>query len=115
MTSMGRIDTAADRRLASRAPLSPVAAPAALRVLVRDAAAAIDGLERDWTALAEAASEPNAFAEHWFVAASLRTLAKGRDIKLLEVRRGDALIGILLVETHRGYARLPVGIVQNTR
>ena len=113
MTSMGRIDTAADRRLASRAPLSPVAAPAALRVLVRDAAAAIDGLERDWTALAEAASEPNAFAEHWFVAASLRTLARDQDIRLLEVRRGDRLVGLLLLDIHRGYARLPVRIVRN--
>jgi CelD/BcsL family acetyltransferase involved in cellulose biosynthesis len=113
MTSMGRIDTTVDRRMAPRAALAPVPAPAEARILARPLAEAIDGLEAEWAELAQIASEPNAFAEHWFVAASLRTLAKGRDIKLLEARRGDALIGILLVETHRGYARLPVGIVQN--
>ncbi len=113
MTSMGRIDTAAELRLAARAQLTPVAATASLRVLVRDAAAAIEGLEADWTALAETASEPNAFAEHWFVAASLRTLARGRDIRLLEVRRGDRLVGLLLLDVHRGYARLPVRIARN--
>jgi CelD/BcsL family acetyltransferase involved in cellulose biosynthesis len=113
MTSMGRIDTTVDRRMAPRAALAPVPAPAEARILARPLAEAIDGLEAEWAELAQIASEPNAFAEHWFVAASLRTLAKGRDIRLLEARRGDALIGILLVETHRGYARLPVGIVQN--
>src|ERR1043165_1127760 len=113
MTSMARIDTAADRRTAPRSPFGPVPATADLRVLVRPAANAIDGLEAEWKALADIASEPNAFAEHWFVAASLRTLAKGDDIRRLEVRRGDDLIGLLLVETHRGYARLAVRIVQN--
>jgi len=113
MTSMGRIDTTADRRAAPRAPLSPVPASAETRVLVRAAASAIDGLAAEWDRLAENAAEPNAFAEHWFVAASLRTLAKGADIRLLEVRRGDRLIGLLLVEGRKGYARLPVRIVQN--
>ena len=108
---MGRIDT--ERRAAARTSLAPVAAPAEVRVLVHSAATAIDGLQVEWTALAEAASEPNPFAEHWFVAASLRTLAKGHDIRLLEVRRGDRLIGLLLLEPHKGYARLPVRIVQN--
>jgi CelD/BcsL family acetyltransferase involved in cellulose biosynthesis len=113
MTSMGRIDTTVDRRVAPRAALAPVPAPAGIRVLVRDAAEAIHDLEAEWTVLADIASEPNAFAEHWFVAASLRTLARGADIRLLEVRRGDRLVGLLLVETHKGYARLPVRIVQN--
>lgn len=113
MTSMGRIDTAADRRTAPRTALAPVSAPEGVRVLVRAAADALDGLEAEWTALADEASEPNAFAEHWFVAASLRTLARGADIRLLEVRRGERLIGLLLVESHKGYARLPVRILQN--
>ncbi len=113
MTSMGRIDTTADRRAVLRAPLTPVPAPTELRVLIRSAASAIEGLEAEWTALAEAASEPNPFAEHWFVAASLRTLAAGQEIRLLEVRRGEVLIGLLPVESHRGYARLPVRITRN--
>ena len=113
MTSMARIDTAADRRAAPRTPLAQLAAAEEVRTIVRQAAEAIDQLEADWTALAATAAEPNAFAEHWFVAASLRTLAKGSDIRLIEVRRGDTLIGVLPVQALRGYARLPVRIVQN--
>ena len=110
---MGRIDTVADRRETVRTPLAPAYAQAEPSVLIRPLEDAIHGLEAEWTELAALAAEPNAFAEHWFVAASLRTLAKGREIRLLEVRRGDALIGLLPVEIHRGYARLPVRIVQN--
>jgi CelD/BcsL family acetyltransferase involved in cellulose biosynthesis len=110
MTSMGRIDM--ERRAATRAPLAP-AGTSAVRLLVRDAAEALDALAAEWTALADIASEPNAFAEHWFVAASLRTLAQGQAVRLLEVRRGEKLIGLLLAETHKGYARLPVRIVRN--
>ena len=40
-------------------------------------------------------------------------MAAGSDIRLLEVRRGQRLIGLLPVEAYRGYARLPVGIVRN--
>lgn len=111
MTSMGRIRM--ERRAAARAPLTAMGAPAEVRLLVRDAAEAIDALAPDWVALAGAASEPNAFAEHWFVAASLRTLARGQAIRLFEVRRGERLIGLLLAEVHKGYARLPVRIVRN--
>lgn len=111
MTSMGRIDL--ERRVAERTGLASAAEPAQVSVLVHDAADAIDGLAADWTALADNAAEPNAFAEHWFVAASLRTLAKGADVRLLEARRGERLIGLLMVERHTGYARLPVRIVQN--
>ena len=84
-----------------------------MRVIVSDAAAAIDVLQPEWTALAAVASEPNAFAEHWFVAASLRALAGDADVRLLEVRRGERLIGLLPVAVDKGYARLPVRIVQN--
>ena len=110
---MGRIDTAADRRAAPPAALAQVLASGEVRVTVRAAADAICALRPEWIALAETASEANAFAEHWFVAASLRTLGKGAEVRLLEVRRGAALIGLLLVETHKGYAHLPVRIVQS--
>ena len=113
MTSMARIETAADRRAVPRTPLTQAPASGEVRALVRTAAEAIGELEADWTALAANASEPNAYAEHWFVAASLRTLAKGAEIRLIEVRRGEALIGVLPVQALRGYARLPVRIAQN--
>src|SRR5437868_13338730 len=71
MTSMARIETAADRRAAPRATLTPAPASDEVRVIVSTASGAIDALQPEWTALAEMASEPNAFAEYWFVAASL--------------------------------------------
>jgi CelD/BcsL family acetyltransferase involved in cellulose biosynthesis len=113
MTSMGRIDTVADRRTTLRTPLAPVPIEGEIRVRVRPLHVAIGALAAQWTALADIAAEPNPFAEHWFVAASLRTLAKDRDDRLLEVRRGDTLIGVLPVGIHKGYAQLPVRIVQS--
>jgi CelD/BcsL family acetyltransferase involved in cellulose biosynthesis len=113
MSSMGRIAARADRREVARVHLAAVPGAAEPRVLVRPLAAAIHDLAAEWTALAEIAAEPNAFAEHWFVAASLPNMAAGRDIRLMEVRRGSRLIGLLPVEAHRGYARLPVRIVRN--
>ena len=95
----------------SRIELSPERAP--VRVAVRRAHDVIDALALEWSALAAEAAEPNAFAEHWFVAASLRTMGEEEDIRLVEVRRGARLIGLLLVEVARGYARLPVRIVRN--
>jgi CelD/BcsL family acetyltransferase involved in cellulose biosynthesis len=113
MSSMGRIAVRADRRGVARAQLGAVSFTDEVRVLVRPLAGVIEGLALEWTALAEAASEPNAFAEHWFVAASLPNMAAGCDIRLMEVRRGQRLIGLLPVEAHRGYARLPVRIARN--
>jgi CelD/BcsL family acetyltransferase involved in cellulose biosynthesis len=113
MSSMGRIAARADRREVARVAFGAMPGTAEPRVLVRPLAAAIESLAAEWTALAEIASEPNAFAEHWFVAASLPTMAAGRDIRLMEVRRGQKLIGLLPLEAHRGYARLPVRIVRN--
>lgn len=110
---MWRIDVSTDRREAPRVALAAAVPPAEVRVLVRPAAAAVDGLGAEWTALAAVAAEPNPFAEHWFVAASLATLSKGKDVRLLEVRRGERLIGLLLLEIHRGYARLPVRIARS--
>ena len=104
---MGRIGDATARGDALRAP-----APAVQAVL-HPAADRVEALAAEWAALADKAAEPNPFAEHWFVAASLRNLAGGRDIRLLEVRRGGRLIGVLPLAIERGYAHLPVRFVQN--
>src|SRR4051812_15873034 len=108
MSSMGRISETAERRAAARVPLSIVPASPAARAVIRPAAAAIDALAGEWAALAAEAPEPNAFAEHWFVAAALRTLPAGREISMIEARRGGRLIGLLPFEIVRSYARLPV-------
>ncbi len=70
-------------------------------------------LARDWTRLADRASEPNCFAEHWFVAASLAALAGGRGVRIIEVRRGGATIGVMPVAVERRYGRMPVRFLQN--
>jgi CelD/BcsL family acetyltransferase involved in cellulose biosynthesis len=113
MTSMGRIAVAPDRAGVAPARLEAVPAAAAVRAVIRPAAGALAGLARAWTQLARRAAEPNPFAEHWFVAASLPTMAAHADVRLIEVRRGDRLIGLLPVTVEQGYARLPVRFVQN--
>jgi CelD/BcsL family acetyltransferase involved in cellulose biosynthesis len=113
MSSMGRIRETAERRAAARVPLAVVPASPVACATIRPAAEAIAALAGEWTALARDASEPNAFAEPWFVAAALRSLPAGREIRLIEARRGGRLIGLLPFEIVRGYARLPVRVVQN--
>jgi len=115
MGSAGQMAVAVDRSGMSPARLETVPAGAGVDVFVHRARDVVDSLAGEWAALADQAAEPNAFAEHWFVAASLRNMADGRDIRLLEARRGGRLIGILLVEIGRGYARLPVRFVGNWR
>lgn len=110
---MGRISDQAERRAAARVPLALVPASAAPHAVLRSAHEAIDALAAEWAELAAEAAEPNPFAEHWFVAVSLRTLGAGRDIRLIEARRGGRLIGVLPVSLERGYAHLPVRFVQN--
>lgn len=97
----------------SLARIEAVNFPPDVRVLDRPAASAIGALADEWTGLADRAAEPNAFAEHWFVAASLATLAGQRDIRLLEARRGNRLIGVIALAAERRYARLPVAFTQN--
>jgi CelD/BcsL family acetyltransferase involved in cellulose biosynthesis len=67
----------------------------------------------DWTALAEVASEPCAFAESWFVVPALRAFGH-HGIKLLEVRAlTGELIGMMALEVHDKYGRIPVKHVRN--
>jgi CelD/BcsL family acetyltransferase involved in cellulose biosynthesis len=113
MSSMGRISDQAERRAAARVPLTLVPASPAPHAVLRPAHEAIDAFAAEWGELAAEAAEPNPFAEHWFVAVSLRTLGAGRDIRVIEARRGGRLIGVLPVSLERGYAHLPVRFVQN--
>lgn len=83
------------------------------RAAVHDPARISEILAREWRALAADASEPNSYAEHWFVAAALATLDGGDCVRIVEVRRGDALIGIIPLAVERGYGRMPVRFIQN--
>jgi CelD/BcsL family acetyltransferase involved in cellulose biosynthesis len=73
-----------------------------------------DALLLEWRALAEQASEPNAFAEGWFLAPAFAALRNGRSIRLIEVRdaRGN-LAGVMPVTLYSHYGRMPVRHVSN--
>lgn len=68
----------------------------------------------DWQTLVDRASEPNAFAEPWFVAPSLAHL-RGGDVRLIEVRDSARLIGVIMLGVEQHYGRIPVAHVQNWR
>ena len=75
----------------------------------------VDGaLAGAWTRLASVAAEPNAFAEHWFVSAALKSLSENRDIRLAQVWAGDTrLIGIIPLTQYGRYGRMPARHVSN--
>jgi CelD/BcsL family acetyltransferase involved in cellulose biosynthesis len=110
MSSMGRIAVATDREGVSPPRLETVSPPSAA---LRPAAEALAALADEWRALAALAAEPNCFAEHWFVAASLPTMGEGRDIRIAEVRRAGRLIGVLSLAVEPRYGRLAVAHVEN--
>ena len=73
----------------------------------------------EWDALAAAASEPNPFAERWFVEAGIRHLPPEAGTRLVAVWGGDheapILVGLIGVTIETGYARIPVRHVANWR
>lgn len=73
-----------------------------------------DDLEAEWAELVRHASEPNAFGEPWFVAASLAHLRE-EPVRLIEIRRAGRLIGLFMAGVEETYGRVPVANVQNWR
>jgi CelD/BcsL family acetyltransferase involved in cellulose biosynthesis len=71
-------------------------------------------LAAEWQALAGRASEPNAFAEPWFVAPSLKHL-RDEAVRLVEVRASTRLTGLIMLGVERQYGRVPMPHVQNWR
>ncbi|WP_423604648.1 GNAT family N-acetyltransferase [Sphingomonas sp. MS122] len=67
----------------------------------------------EWDDLAADASEPNVFAERWFVAAGAAHLHPGPDGRLLAVRDAGQLIGLLPLAAEPRYGRLPLRHVEN--
>lgn len=88
---------------------TPISARAAT-VSVVDPLALSETLARAWDALADAASEPNAFAERWCLQPALHLLDPHRAARLVAVREGDGgpLIGVMPLATARRYGRLPL-------
>ncbi|HEX8192079.1 MAG TPA: GNAT family N-acetyltransferase [Allosphingosinicella sp.] len=68
-----------------------------------------------WDDLAADASEPNVFAERWFVEAGLRHMAAPGSVRTIPVWSdgGETLIGLLPLRIAGRYGRTPVRHVQN--
>lgn len=92
--------------------ISDASAPITARIA--SASATDSTLVDAWARLASVASEPNAFAEHWFVTAALKYLSENRDIRLAQVWAGDAsLIGVIPLTHYSRYGRMPARHVSN--
>ncbi len=71
-------------------------------------------LAAQWDVLAENASEPNAFAERWFLEPSLALLADGGDVHLAAVASADGmLVGLIPLTVKPDYGRIQIRNVQN--
>ncbi len=66
-----------------------------------------------WSELAVRPSEPNAFAERWFVDASVRNLPVPDDARMLVVREEGQLIGLMPLFATARYGRMTVVHLQN--
>ena len=89
---------------------APAAEPA--RVEIRPLAELPVEWNDAWDRLAGHCSEPNVFAERWFVEAS-RNLELPADARMLSVWSGDSLVGLLPVATAHRYGRTPVAHAEN--
>lgn len=70
-----------------------------------------DGAE--WDALALLASEPNSFAERWFVTASVLNLDIAPGVRMLVVRDDAGLVGLLPIAGATRYGRMRARHVEN--
>jgi CelD/BcsL family acetyltransferase involved in cellulose biosynthesis len=69
--------------------------------------------DQSWVELAAHASEPNPFAENWFVRAALRLLDPHADGQMLAVWHHEQLLGLLPIASVARYGRLPIHHAQN--
>ena len=83
---------------------------APLTVRVVDPLALSDDLAAAWDRLADAASEPNPFAERWCLQSALHLLDPDRRARLVVVRDGSdgPVIGVMPVAPAVRYGRLPL-------
>lgn len=69
--------------------------------------------EKPWRDLADFATEPNPFAEAWFMRPAIRNLGVSPPDRMISVWRGSELLGLLPVTMARRYGRMPIHHVQN--
>ncbi len=66
-----------------------------------------------WDQLATTASEPNIFAERWYLSPAIEALNQQASIKIASFRINGKLAGLMPLEFARGYARVPVRFATN--
>ena len=71
-------------------------------------------LRPEWQALEQSASLAHPFMDADFIAASLGLFDRAGEPRILEVRKGDALIGVLIVHVAERFARLPISFACQT-
>ncbi|HEY0012502.1 MAG TPA: GNAT family N-acetyltransferase [Allosphingosinicella sp.] len=78
-------------------------------------AAAPRSMADHWDDLAANASEPNVFAERWFVGPGVRNMLSPGRTRMIAVwaNGGDTLVGLLPLRIEERYGRTPVRHVQN--
>ncbi len=69
--------------------------------------------DKQWLDLAAHASEPNPFAECWFMRAAITHLGCGEDDRMLAVWQSQRLIGLIPLTHAARYGRIPVKHVKN--
>lgn len=69
---------------------------------------AVSRLDSEWADLADNAIEKNVFFFPWFVRSSI-PLLKPKLPQIVTVRREDRLIGLVMMQSDTGYAKVPVG------
>lgn len=72
-----------------------------------------DAFTQSWDDLARSASEPNAFAESWFLRPALEQFDPQGRVQLFALWEGDLLAGLMPVGPQAQYGRWPVPHVQN--
>ena len=95
----------------SFAPLAAMSAPVSVKLLNAAQLFADTSLHAEWDALTAQASEPNPFAERWYLDAALHAFA-AEDIRIAIVR-DTALLGIIPLRIEPRYAGLPIAHTQN--
>lgn len=108
MNAVTAIDTGSE---CAPAPDALCRIATATQVEIGVLAAPDPALAIEWDALASHAAEPDVFAERWFADAS-RHLAPP-DVRLLRVRRGGQLIGLMPIVAASRYGRIPLRHVEN--
>lgn len=74
---------------------------------------AYNGFIAKWDALANAASEPNAFAESWFLLPALRQFDAKGQVRLFVLWDGETLVALMPLAAESRYGKWPIPHVQN--